>query len=117
MKSTATAILAAITLACTVTACSGNQKPESTVDTINAVYLPVRTLATLCAASISKPCQDPNVSANVQKAIPLADAAVAEAIKNILASPDQSNASKWSRYAMSAIDILAKALAVYDVKA
>lgn len=99
-----------------LTACSGTQPtPDSAINTINAVYLPVRTLAALCAAGI-KPCQDPNVSANVGKAIPLADAAVAEAIKAIRANPDQSNASKWSSYAMSAIDILAKALATYGVK-
>ncbi len=96
--------------------CSTTATPQETADKVTLAYLPIRTIASLCAAGISKPCQDPNVSANVAKALPLADAAVDEAVRQITANPDRSNVAKWSSYAMSAIGLLTKALAAYDVK-
>lgn len=97
------------------TACTGTETATQKADAITLAYMPVRTLAGLCAAGL-KPCEDPNISANVAKAIPLADAAVDEAIKQINANPDQSSVAKWSSYAMSAIGILTKALQTYSVK-
>ena len=111
MKLSILAILAAGLLA----GCTTPSTPQEKADTITMAYLPIRTLASLCAAGI-KPCEDPNVSMNVAKALPLADAAVAEATKQIAADPERSNVAKWSSYAMSAIGVLSKALATYGVK-
>ncbi len=109
-------ISAVVLVAAVLSACAGKDStPEQKADTITLAYMPIKALATLCAAGL-KPCEDPNISMNVAKAIPLADAAVNEAVKNIMANPDQSNVAKWSSYAMSAIGILTKALIAYGVK-
>lgn len=84
--------------------------------TVTLAYTPIRMLASLCAAGVSKPCQDPNVSANVKKALPIADAAVAEYARQTAADPSRSNVEKWTSYAISAVNVLAEGMAVYGVK-
>ncbi len=111
-----TSLLLAAAVALAGCANSATMTPQDKADTITAAYLPVRMLASLCAAGVSKPCKDPNVSENVRKALPIADAAVAEATKQIAADPERSNVAKWSSYAMSAVGVLAKVLITYDVK-
>jgi hypothetical protein len=107
----------AIAVAGLLAGCSATDTPQQKADTITMAYLPFRAAASMCAAGLpSKPCGDPNVSENVKKALPLADAAVAEATKQIAADPERSNVAKWSSYAMSAIGVLAQALATYGVK-
>lgn len=111
MKNLFVVFVAALALA----GCAGAMTPQSVADSLRLGYVPIRALASLCAAGL-KPCEDINVSSNVDKAIPLADAAVDEAVKNILANPDQNNIAKWSAYANSAIAVLSKALVAYGVK-
>lgn len=90
--------------------------PQAKVDAIDAAYTPVRLVAALCGSGAI--CSDPNVAANVRLAIPVADAAVAEAKKQILASDgSQSAVAQWSGYAISAVNVLSQALAAYGVKA
>jgi hypothetical protein len=127
MKSTATAILAAIALALTLAGCGGTPKTASerqaTVNTITVSYSTLKAAVVLYAAlpactdaSANRLCSNPAIVREVGKALVVADAAVAEAKAQILASTDQGSAEKWSGYALAAIDVLAKALATYGVK-
>lgn len=122
MKSMATATLAATLLGLTLGGCvtTGGtvdlSTPQAKSAAIDAVYTPIRIMASLCGSGLL--CKDPNVAINVRIAIPVADEAVAEAKAQIMLSGgDEASIAKWSGYAISAVNVLAKALEAYGVKA
>lgn len=125
MKTKATAILAATTLALALAGCGGGTPSDrqATVNAITTGYTTLKAAATLYTAlppctdaSASRVCSNPEIAREVVKALAVADVAVAEAKAQILAATDQSTVEKWSSYALAAVDVLAKALATYGVK-
>lgn len=126
MKSTATAILAAIALALTLAGCATprtESERQATVNAITASYTVAKATAVLYSAlppctdaSANTACSNSAVVREITKALVVADVAVAEAKAQILASSDQSTAEKWAGYALAAIDVLARALATYGVR-
>lgn len=119
MRPTATAILAAISLALSACATDPGADPKAIaqqrVDQITIGYAAVRSAATLCTSGVL--CSDPAVVAAVRAGLATADIAVAEAQKLILANATDSGAvTKYVGYAQSAIDVLAAALKSFGVK-
>lgn len=92
---------------------SGDTRSITPAEKVQLLYVPVRTAAVLCAAGV-KPCQKPEVSSKARLAIPIADAAVDEAVKALNADPSEPNIVKWSRFATEAIGVLAAVLAETD---
>lgn len=111
-----TALIAAAFLSLGACASTTDNTPQDNADKVTAIYAPVRLVASLCAAGVSKPCQDLNVRAAIKKALPIADAAVAEAVKQLSADSTRSNVAKWTSYAVSAVNVLSDALVAYEVK-
>ncbi len=119
MRTTVTAILAALALALSACATDPGAAPttvaQQRVDQITIDYAAVRSDATLCASGVL--CSDPGVIAAVRAGLATTDIAVAEAKKLIVANASDSSAvTKYVGYATAAIEVLATALQAYGVK-
>ncbi|WP_428673737.1 hypothetical protein [Reyranella sp.] len=124
MKTTATAIMAAIALALGLAGCAGTtDERQAIADKITISYAALKSAVVLYSAlppcgdaNATSLCSDPAIVAQVKKALVVADTAVVEAKAQILASTDQSSVEKWSSYATSAVALLAQTLATYGIK-
>lgn len=119
MRTILTAILAALALALGACASDPGADPKTVaqqrVDQITIGYAAVRSAATLCTSGVL--CSDPGVILAVQAGLATADIAVAEAKKLIVANATDSSAvTKYAGYALSAIEVLAKALQSFGIK-
>lgn len=122
MKRMLFGLAAACALALGGCASGGAKDPANTTANIDAAYSVVKITAALyvalpdCGPGASKVCADAAIKAQIDKALAVADVAVAEARRQILAAPDQSTVATWTSRALSAVAVLAAALKTYGVE-
>lgn len=114
-------LLALAALALTLSACAAapDADPKTIaqqrVDEITIAYAAVHSVAMFCTSGVI--CEDAAVIAAVQAGLAAADVAVDEGKKLILANATDSSAvAKYSRYALSAITVLTKAMQSFGIK-
>lgn len=119
MKAKLVAILAAAALSLGACATPPGADPiliaQQRVDQITVAYAAIRSAAVFCTSGVV--CKDEGVIKAVQAGLVTTDLAVAEAKRLIIANAtDTSAMSKYSAIAMSAMEVLAKALQSFGVK-
>lgn len=123
MKSTATAVLAPIALACSLAACSSvdlealRRSPENQIALIDATYATVKLLIPPpCSPAVQVLCLDEGSAGRVAHALALADIAVATAKQIILtANSDAGAISRGVSIALNAVAALRLALTTVGV--